>query len=118
MKRRRKEWSRCVGGKAAPSLSLRIFRGAFDMGKLSAVFVSISLTLLPLQSCRGGNPVYDELMRRGVPISAREVVRLPVPTLTDGLTAEQQRHAVEGIADGHTWEELTRRSVVAPFVFK
>jgi hypothetical protein len=95
------------------------FRGAFDMGKLSAVFVLISITLLPLQSCRGGNPVYDELMRRGVPISAREVVRLPAPTLADGLTAEQQRHAVEGIADGtHTWEELTRRSVVAPFVFK
>jgi hypothetical protein len=107
------------GGKAAPSLSLRIFRGAFDMGKLSAVFVLVALTLLPPQSCRGGNPVYDELMRRGVTIGPQEVVRLPAPTLTDGLTAAQQRLAIEAVAEGiHTWEELTRRSVVAPFVLK
>jgi hypothetical protein len=89
------------------------------MGRLSAVFVLVLVTLVPLQSCRAGNPVYDELLRRGVPITAREIVRLPAPTLADGLTAEQQKQAIEGIGDGaHTWEELTRHSVVAPFVFK
>jgi hypothetical protein len=89
------------------------------MGKQWAVFVLVTIAIVPASLCRGENPVYDELMRHGVPISAKEVVRLPPPTLADGLTAAQQRQAVEAITDGtHTWEDLTRRSVVAPFVFK
>jgi hypothetical protein len=89
------------------------------MGKLSAVFVLAVILLFPIDSCLGGNPVYEELMRRGVAIGPREVVRLPAPTVADGLTAAQQRQALEAIADGtHTWEDLTRRSVVAPFVLK
>jgi hypothetical protein len=90
------------------------------MGKLSAVsvFVLVATTLLPAHCCRGENPVYDELIRRGVKISPREVIRLPAPTVADGLTAAQQRQAIEAIADGRAWEDLTRRSVNAPFVFK
>jgi hypothetical protein len=90
------------------------------MGKLAAgCFVLISITLLPSHCCRGDNPVYDELMRRGVTTGPREIVRLPAPTICDGLTAAQQRQALEAVADGtHTWEELTRRSVVAPFILK
>jgi hypothetical protein len=89
------------------------------MGKLSAICVLVFLTLLPLRACRGENPVYDELMRRGVTIGPSEIVRLPAPTLRDGMSAAQQRRAVEAIADAsHTWEELTRRSVVAPFILK
>jgi hypothetical protein len=88
------------------------------MGKLWAVSFLFIVTLVPSQICRGGNPVYDELMRSGVPISVREIVRLPAPTLTDGMTAAQQQQAIEAIADGRAWEDLTRRSVNAPFVFK
>jgi hypothetical protein len=88
------------------------------MGKLSAVCVLVAITLLPSRPCRGENPVYEELMRRGVTIDSREVVRLPAPTVADGLTAAQQRQAIEAIADGRSWEDLTRRSVNAPFVFK
>jgi len=88
------------------------------MGKLSAVFVLVAFALLPSRWCRAENPVYDELMRRGVPIDMREIVRLPAPTVADGLTAAKQRQAIEAIADGRSWEELTRRSVNAPFVFK
>jgi len=88
------------------------------MGKLWAV-VFISITLLPARNCRGENPVYSLLIQGGVPIGLHEVVRLPAPTLADGMNAAQQRQAVEAIAEGsHTWEELTRRSVVAPFVLK
>jgi hypothetical protein len=89
------------------------------MGKLWAVLFLLIVTLVPSQICRGGNPVYDELMRRGVPISTREVIRLSAPTLTDGMTAAQQRQAIEALAEGtHSWEDLTRKSVVAPFLFK
>lgn len=89
------------------------------MGKLRAVFVLVFVTLLPSQVCRGGNPVYDELMQRGVAIGRHEAIRLPAPTLTDGMTAAQQRQALEAVAEGgHSWEELTRKSVVAPFIFK
>jgi hypothetical protein len=89
------------------------------MGKLWAVLVLTAITLLPSQCCRGGNPVYDELMRRGVLVGPRETVRLPAATIPDGLTAAQQRQAIETVAEGaHTWEELTRRSPVAPFLLK
>jgi hypothetical protein len=89
------------------------------MGKLLAIFLLVTITLLPSRCCRGENPVYDELMRRGVPIGPREIIRLPAPTVADGLSAAQQRQAVEMVAEGcHTWDELARRSVVAPFILK
>jgi len=88
------------------------------MGKLWAV-VLIAITLLPSQCCRGGNPVFDELTRQGVLVAPRETIRLPAPTIPDGLTAAQQRQALETVAESaHSWEELTRRSPVAPFVLK
>ena len=69
--------------------------------------------------CRAENPVFDLLMSRGVPVGADEVVRLPPPTLVDGQSAAEQRRAVESIAgENHTWEDLTRRSVVAPLILR
>jgi hypothetical protein len=68
---------------------------------------------------QAGNPIFDFLLSRGVQVGPREFLRLPPPTLADGYSADEQRRAVESIPDcGHSWEELTRRSAVAPFVFK
>jgi hypothetical protein len=72
-----------------------------------------------LQPCKAENAVFDALISKGVQIGPREVVRLAPPTLADGLNAAQQRRAFEAIPEaGHTWEELTRRSVVAPIILK
>jgi hypothetical protein len=71
------------------------------------------------QSCCAENEVFAALIGKGVEISPHEFVRVVPPTLADGLNAAQQRRAIEAIPDaGHTWEELTRRSVVAPIILK
>jgi len=84
---------------------------------ISCVFFLAALTCV--RHCRAENPVFDLLISGGVPVGADEVVRLPPPTLADGLSAAGQRRAVESIAgENHTWADLTRKSVVAPFVLR
>jgi|HubBroStandDraft_6_1064221.scaffolds.fasta_scaffold147770_1 hypothetical protein len=69
--------------------------------------------------CQADNQVLESLLSQGVEIGPHDFVRLSPPTLADGLNAAQQRRAIEAIPDGgHTWEELTRRSVVAPIILK
>ena len=71
------------------------------------------------QPCCAENAIFQELVAQGVPMSANEFVALPGPTLTDGMSAREQRRQIELLADKrYTWEELTRRAVVAPFILK
>jgi len=85
---------------------------------LTACVLALS-TLTWLSRCQADIPVFDLLMSRGVAVGADEVVRLPHPTLADGLTAAGQRRAIEAVAgNGHSWDQLTRRSVVAPFILQ
>jgi hypothetical protein len=67
--------------------------------------------------CKAENQVFEFLLSHGATISPNEVVRLAPPTMADGLRAAEQRRAIEKIPNSsHSWEELTRRSVVAPFI--
>jgi hypothetical protein len=71
------------------------------------------------QSCSAENEVFAALIGQGVEIGPHEFVRVALPTLADRLNAAQQRRAIEAIPDaGHSWEDLTRRSVVAPIILK
>jgi hypothetical protein len=70
-------------------------------------------------AAEGPNEILRTLLATGAPIAAGEDVKLPEPTLADGMTAALQRRQIEAIADGrNTWADLTRRSVVAPFILK
>jgi hypothetical protein len=65
------------------------------------------------------NELLRTLLTAGVPIADGEIVKLPEPTLADGMTAATQRQQIEAIAEGrNSWEDLTRRTVVAPFILK
>jgi hypothetical protein len=65
------------------------------------------------------NELFRELTAQGIAIGAREKVKLPAPTLADGLDAMGQRAVLEAIAgNDYSVEELVRPSVVAPFVLK
>jgi hypothetical protein len=90
------------------------------MGRMSPIVVGVfCFVATSIANCRADNPVYKALITRGVAVGGSEVVRLPAPTLADGLSAADQRRAIEGVAgESHTWEDLTRKSVVAPFVLK
>jgi hypothetical protein len=62
------------------------------------------------------NPIYRELRQTGVAVSAAEHVRLPAPTMADGLSAEAQEAVLKTVVgEDYALEEFLRRSPVAPF---
>jgi hypothetical protein len=109
-----------VGGQGLPVKACPGFVSpAGHRSQLIVAGAFVLATFVALRPCRAENPVFDALVNRGVPVGANEVLRLPAPTLADGLTAAEQRRAVEAIAgESHTWEDLTLKSVVAPFVLR
>jgi len=65
------------------------------------------------------NPVFERLMGEGVPVVSGSNLRLPPPTMPDGLDAAAQAAAVASIADeNRPVEALMRSSIVSPFVLK
>jgi hypothetical protein len=65
------------------------------------------------------NRLYRELRTEGVLVSARGRARLPAPTMADGLSAEAQEDVIKRLAGAdYPVDELLRKSVVAPHIFK
>ena len=67
------------------------------------------------------NPVFRQLVATGLCAHAegQHHVRLPEPTMVDGLDAAAQRQRIEKLAGpNRRIEDLLRNSVVAPFVLK
>ena len=65
------------------------------------------------------NPVFEELVQKGVTMSNGAVVKLPPPILADGLDAAGQMAALGKVADARTpAKELLRDSFYAPVVVK
>jgi hypothetical protein len=59
------------------------------------------------------------LLTEGITLADGQIAKLPEPTLADGMTAAQQRQQIEAVSEGrNSWEDLTRRSVVAPFILR
>lgn len=87
---------------------------------LSRIVGSLSLGLYLAATSQGGdNPLLTELLDTGVQITEDGAIKLPPPTLRDGMSASEQRKAVESVAGTrYTWDALIRKSVVAPFVLK
>jgi hypothetical protein len=90
------------------------------MPRLLMVSTAVMINFLAAQFVSADeNPLLTELLTRGVRVTAETSVLLPKPTLCDGLSAAQQRQLLAAMPDNRqTWENLTRRSVVAPFVLK
>jgi hypothetical protein len=62
------------------------------------------------------NPVFRGLVEQGVALGGDRRVKLPPPTLPDGLSPQAQNEAMAKIADeNYPLEELQRNSQVAPF---
>ena len=65
-----------------------------------------------------GNPLLQSLLQRGVDLGHGQWVKLPAPTLGDGLDPAAQRALVDRVAGRHGWQRFVRQSVVAPFVLR
>jgi hypothetical protein len=65
-----------------------------------------------------GNPIFDELTSRGVTM-ANTVVRLPPPSMPDGLSSEDQQKALARIAgEKQRLSAMLRKAVVAPQILR
>lgn len=76
----------------------------------------LATAVMSTESEGARNPVLTSLLQKGVTMSDGTAVKLPSPTMPDGLSASAQREVMARLADAnHPLEELLRRSVVAPF---
>jgi hypothetical protein len=65
------------------------------------------------------NPLYQELLEKGLLIGPNLRAKLPPPTMPDGLSAAQQQAAIRKLIGGdYSYDEFTRRSVVAPQILR
>jgi hypothetical protein len=82
------------------------------------------LTLLLLLAAGPGeghrdNLAFQQLLRTGIEVAPRTPVKLPPPTLADGLNARQQQEVLRTVAgEDYDVEELLRNSVVSPQVLR
>jgi hypothetical protein len=63
------------------------------------------------------NPVFETLIEKGIDLPKGPDLKLPKPSLPDGLDAAAQRKVLEGIAGERPVESLLRKGVSAPVVF-
>lgn len=65
------------------------------------------------------NPLFEDLASKGIAATSRDTIRLPRPSMADGLKADAQNAAIAAIAgQDYPIEELARKSVVAPHILK
>ena len=87
----------------------------------TTVAVTILSAVAILAAAEAGsetNALYEQLHSEGVKFGA-STIKLPQPTMPDGLKPAAQQAALNSIADDtHPVEALTRKAVVAPFILK
>jgi hypothetical protein len=65
------------------------------------------------------NPLYHQLLEKGVSLSQQHALKFLAPTMADSLDAQAQRKVIEKLAgNDYPLEELARSSVVAPHIVK
>jgi hypothetical protein len=61
------------------------------------------------------NPLYKNLVESGLDVGGNAKIKLPQPTMPDGLDAAKQTAIIKGLIAGrYSYDEFTRKSVVAP----
>jgi hypothetical protein len=65
------------------------------------------------------NPLYKSLLDPGLSVGADVKAKFPAPTMPDGLDAAKQKAIITNlIGNDYTYEDFTRKSVVAPQLLK
>ena len=67
----------------------------------------------------GDNPLLKELTKEGIDIGTKARAVLPAPTMADGLSAAEQKKALDELVKGsYELDDFTRKSVVAPYILR
>ena len=65
------------------------------------------------------NPVFQELLQKGIKMSDGTMVKLPPPIMADGLDAAEQRAAISGVASArNSVKSILQKSFYAPVATK
>src|SRR5262245_40866800 len=65
------------------------------------------------------NPLFKGLIESGLDAGGKEKIKFPPPTMPDGLDAAKQTAIIKNlIGTDYSYEEFTRKSVVAPQLMK
>lgn len=88
-------------------------------GRRLAGIALLAFCLALASSSAGAGSIYELLLERGVALDDAATLRLPPPSLPDGVAPAAVRQVLQQIADeNHPLDQLLRKSVVAPFVLK
>ncbi|MBU4398332.1 MAG: hypothetical protein KKE86_03240 [Planctomycetes bacterium] len=86
---------------------------------MNAAFILLALSILAAESTAAENPIYKELIQKGVRMSDGSTVKLPPPIVPDGLDAAGQWAAMDKVATVRSpVERLVQKSFYAPVVVK
>jgi hypothetical protein len=79
----------------------------------------VSLVMLGGAAC-AETPLLDQLTEKGISLAGGQVLKAAPVTLADGLSAAEQRAAIEKVAakKNYSFERFTKDSSVAPFVLE
>lgn len=84
------------------------------------LFLTLALFLSLAPSCRPDdkNPLYLELVSKGLMLSDGSSLPIPRPTLLPSMSPQDQITALESIAEQVGFDRFTKESNVSPFIFK
>jgi hypothetical protein len=86
---------------------------------LCAILESSSHQPSSVKSHEEQNPIYKKLLTAGLDVGAGVKAKFPEPTMPDGLDAGKQKAVISRlIGSDYSYEEFTRKSVVAPQLLK
>ena len=84
------------------------------------VVTALSLAAPPeAPTHEASNPLFKSLLEDGFAVSAKDKVKLPKPTLPDGLDATKQKAAINAlISENYKFDQFTENTNVAPQLLK
>jgi hypothetical protein len=98
-----------------PFLRRETVRGDMTFCRILSGLVAVCL--LGNNGSASENPVFRELTERGVELSTGARVKVPQPTMSDGLSREEQQEIIRQVSK-YSLSSFLRKSTSAPFVLK
>lgn len=83
------------------------------------ILLALFILAIPFALLRAENPVFNDLITKGITMSDGTAVKLPRPVLPDGLNEAGQKAAINAAADARSqFDDLVKNSYYAPVVVK
>jgi hypothetical protein len=65
------------------------------------------------------NPIFEKISKEGIVTADGSVATVPAPVMADGLSAADQKKAIDSISEGNkNFQTLTNKGVNAPYILK